>query len=66
VKRRLALPETGDPSIGHLIVDGLLGIAGCFGLVVATNAMFAGTWGLFAAGLAGAAGFGWWLIRRIL
>ena len=61
-----AVAETGEPSTGHLIADSVLGIAACFGLVVATNALFAGTWGLFAMGLAAAAGFGWWLIRRIL
>ena len=58
--------ETGDPSTGHLMVDCGLGIIACFGLVVATNAVFAGAWGLFAVGLSAAAGFGGWLIKRIL
>ena len=41
---RRAPAETREPSTGHLIVDSVLGIAACFGLVVATNAVFAGAW----------------------
>jgi len=59
-------PAKAEPTTGHLALDSGLGIAACFGLVVATNAVFAGTWGAFALGLAAAAGFGAWLIRRIL
>jgi hypothetical protein len=48
------------------LFDCLLGIAACFGLVLATNALFAGAWGVFAAGITATACFGYWLIRRIL
>ena len=57
---------TGDPSLGHLMFDCLLGIAACLGLVVATNAVFAGARTLFGGGILAAGGFGWWLIKRIL
>jgi len=60
-----AAGETAEPSTGRLILDSVLGIAACLGLVVATNAVFAGAWGAFALGLAAAAGFGAGLIRRI-
>jgi len=66
IRASAAAPESAGPSTGHLIFDGALGIAACFGLVVATNAVFAGTWGLFAVGLTAAAAFGWGLIKRIL
>jgi len=66
VRAIAGVPETGDPSTGHLMFDSVLGIAACFGLVVATNAVFTGAWELFAAGLAAAAGFGGWLIKRLL
>jgi Na+/proline symporter len=65
--REIALAgPAGEPSTGHLIVDSVLGIAACFGLVVATNAVFTGAWQLCGAGLLAAGGCGGWLIRRIL
>ena len=66
VREIAAANPAGEPSTGHLIVDGILGIAACFGLVVATNAVFVGAWTLFGAGLLAAVGCGGWLIRRIL
>ncbi len=65
--REMARPAAiNEPPLARLIFDCLLGIAACVGLVLATNAMFAGTWGIFAAGAAAAAAFGIWLLRRIL
>jgi len=66
VRAAAGLPDAGEPSTGHLIVDSALGIAACLGLVIATNALFAGTWSLFAAGLLATALFGWLMIERIL
>jgi len=66
VRKKIGAAKSAEPSTGHLIFDCLLGTAACLGLVVATNAMFAGTWGVFALGAVAAAGFGSWLIRRIL
>jgi len=66
VREKAHLSQTGDPSLGHLVFDCVLGTAACFGLVVATNSMFAGTWSVFTVGLIAAAGFGIWLIKRIL
>jgi Na+/proline symporter len=65
IREIAAASETNEPSIGHLIVDCLLGIAACLGLVIATNSVFAGAWGTFAAGLAAAAVFGAGLIIRM-
>jgi solute:Na+ symporter, SSS family len=66
IKAKARVEDSGDPSLGHLLIDSVLGILACFGLVIATNAMFAGTWALFAAGIAAAGGFGWGLLKRIL
>jgi len=66
IRRAANLPPDGDPPTGRLIVDGVIGIAACLGLVVATNAVFARAWPTAGAGAAGAAGFSWWLLRRVL
>jgi Na+/proline symporter len=66
IREKARVSQTGDPSLGHLLFDCALGTAACFGLVVATNSMFAGAWSAFAVGMIAAAGFGAWLIRRIL
>ncbi len=66
VQESANLGPTQDPSLAHLMFDCLLGVAACFGLVVATNAVFAGTWTLVGGGILAAGGFGWWLIKRIL
>jgi solute:Na+ symporter, SSS family len=65
IRAAASAPEIPEPSTGKQIVDGAIGILACLGLVTATNALFAGTWGLFAVAAAGAAGFGGWLIKRI-
>jgi SSS family solute:Na+ symporter len=66
VREKARLSQTGDPSLGRLLFDCALGTAACFGLVVATNSMFAGARSVFAGGMIAAVGFGTWLIRRIL
>jgi Na+/proline symporter len=66
IREKAHLVQGGDPSFGHLMFDCAVGIAACFGLVVATNSMFAGAWGVFGGGMVAAGGFGYWLIRRIL
>jgi SSS family solute:Na+ symporter len=66
VREKAGVTQAGDPSLGHLLFDCAIGTAACFGLVVATNSMFAGAWSAFAVGMITAAGFGAWLIRRIL
>ncbi len=53
------------PGTLKLIIDGVLGIAACLGLVVATNALFAGDGATLAGGAAGAVVFGAWLIKRV-
>ncbi|MGA2533010.1 MAG: hypothetical protein ABSG19_08230 [Candidatus Aminicenantales bacterium] len=58
-------PE-GEPSAGHLIVDSAVGIAACLGLVLATNALFAGSWATAAAGGTVFLVLGSLLLRRVL
>ena len=66
IRAKAQIVQTGEPSLGHLLFDCLLGIAACFGLVLATNALFARDWSVFAGGIIAAGSFGYWLIRRIL
>jgi Na+/proline symporter len=66
VRKKARAAGMAEPSLGHLVFDSVLGIAACLGLVVATNAVFAGAWERVAAGAAAGLGFGFWLIRRIL
>lgn len=58
-------PE-GEPSTGHLVADSAVGIAACLGLVLATNAVFAGSWATAAAGGAVFLVLGALLLRRVL
>ncbi|HEX3720867.1 MAG TPA: hypothetical protein VH595_23190 [Verrucomicrobiae bacterium] len=55
----------GQMSLGPLIINSCLGIFGCLGLVLATNALFVKDWVRF--GLAGAAAIvlGGWLVVRM-
>ena len=65
IRRKAAPSEEGEPPIGRLAVNCLLGIASCLGLVIMTNSLFASDWVLFAAGALGFGLFGYWLIKRI-
>jgi len=65
IRRKAAPSEEGEPPIGRLAVNCLLGIAFCLGLVIMTNSLFASDWVLFAAGALGFGLFGYWLIKRI-
>lgn len=56
----------GEPSSGHLVLDSLVGVAACLGLVLATNAVFAGSWATAALGGAAFLGLGYLLLRRVL
>ena len=58
-------PE-GEPSTGHLVADSAIGIAACLGLVLATNALFAGSWATAAVGGAVFLVLGSLLLRRVL
>jgi Na+/proline symporter len=66
IRALLPAPRVPDRATAALLADCALGILASLGLVLATNAMFAGDWGLFAAAGAGAAVLGGALIRRIL
>ena len=59
----LAMPKRNP--LGLLIVNSALGVIACLGLVLATNALFVGDWVRAVVGLAGAVGFGAWLISRV-
>ena len=58
-------PE-GEPSTGHLVADSAIGIAACLGLVLATNALFAGSWATAAVGGTVFLVLGSLLLRRVL
>jgi hypothetical protein len=61
-----ACRDTREPTVGRLLVDSILGILSCVGLVLATNAVFVLDWTTTAAGAAIAIVFGALLIRRVL
>jgi Na+/proline symporter len=56
----------GERSTGHLIVDSVIGIAACLGLVLATNGLFAGSWSIAAIGGSAFLVLGSLLLRRVL
>jgi SSS family solute:Na+ symporter len=58
-------PE-GEPSMGHLVADSVIGIAACLGLVLATNGLFAGSWLTASIGGAAFLVLGSLLLRRVL
>jgi len=60
-----APPPHGVRPLGHALVDSFLGIVACFGLVVGTNAVFTGSWGLLALGISCAGICGAWLLFRL-
>lgn len=53
-----------DQTLRSQIFDCLLGIIACFGLVMATNAIFVGNWMIIILGSCTALGFGAFLIKR--
>ncbi|MCX6013808.1 MAG: hypothetical protein NTV30_10520 [Chloroflexi bacterium] len=53
-----------DQTLRSQIFDCLLGIIACFGLVIATNAIFVGNWMIIILGSCTALGFGAFLIKR--
>jgi len=53
-----------DQTLRSQIFDCLLGIIACFGLVIATNAIFIGNWMIVILGSCSALGFGAFLIKR--
>jgi Na+/proline symporter len=53
-----------DQTLRSQIFDCLLGIFACFGLSMATNAVFIGNWLIIILGSCSAIGFGAWLIKR--
>jgi solute:Na+ symporter, SSS family len=56
----------GEPPTGHLLADSAVGVAACLALVLATNALFAGSWLTAAGGGAAFLGLGYLLVRRVL
>jgi SSS family solute:Na+ symporter len=66
IRARAGATGESEPSLRHLVFDGVLGIVCCLGLVVLTNSLFAGSGALFASGALGFGVFGYWLIKRVL
>lgn len=65
VRVRAGLDAASPLPVGRLLVNSFLGIGACLGLVLATNALFAGDWPRLAGGLIAAGGMGIWLVRRM-
>jgi hypothetical protein len=69
-KKYKNLPSAGtlqaETSMGYLLISSAFGILACFGLAMATNAIFIQDWLVFILGISGAALFGYFLIRRSL
>ncbi|HDL17487.1 MAG TPA: hypothetical protein ENH29_00365 [Bacteroidetes bacterium] len=53
-----------DPTFGYQFISSLYGILACFGLAMSTNAIFMENWLIVFAGLSGAVGFGYLMIKR--
>ncbi len=56
----------GEPPTGRLVLDSAVGVVACLAIVLATNAVFAGAWGMAAGGGLVFAVFGYFLLRRVL
>ncbi len=66
IREEAALAASDEPSVRHLVVDCVLGVLASLGLVLGTNAAFAGDWLRLGVGAAGAVVFGAVLMRRVL
>ncbi len=66
VRDQAAAAVAGEPTLGRLLFDSVLGILACLGLVLATNAIFVLDWLTFSAGAILCLTLGAWLLTRIL
>ncbi|HZM05554.1 MAG TPA: hypothetical protein VFC44_21340 [Candidatus Saccharimonadales bacterium] len=65
VRLRAGLTAPSFSPSGCLIVDSLLGVLACLGLVLATNALFVGDWLRLTGGAITTCCSGLWLVRRV-
>jgi SSS family solute:Na+ symporter len=65
IRVRAGLAAASPFLVGRLLVNSVLGIAACLGLVLATNALFVGDWPRLAGGLMGFVLMGIWLVCRM-
>jgi SSS family solute:Na+ symporter len=65
IREAADVPPNDDPPVGRLIMDCVIGILACLGLVVATNAAFARAWATAGLGAAAAAVLGGVLLKRV-
>lgn len=65
IREAANVPLNDDPPTGRLIMDCVVGILACLGLVVATNAVFARAWATAGLGAATAAVLSWVLLKRV-
>ncbi len=66
IREEAGVDLSGEPTTGKLLLDCLIGVASCLGLVVATNAVFAQDWPRAAAGGIFFVLSAWLLLRRVL
>jgi len=65
IRDSVQLPDTGEPSASRMVIDSLIGIVACLGLVLATNAIFVGAWMRFTLSGVLFLGLSAWLLNRI-
>jgi solute:Na+ symporter, SSS family len=65
IRKHAGLTPSALPSFRGVVLNCLLGILACLGLVLATNAIFVGDWLRMTAGIISACLLGWWLIQRV-
>jgi Na+/proline symporter len=66
IRDQVQLVDNGEPTAGQMFADCMLGIVSSLGLVLATNAVFAGDWPRFGVSILVCAVTGFWLLRRVL
>jgi Na+/proline symporter len=66
IRCEVQLETTGEPTVGRMLVDSMLGIVASLGLVLGTNAVYVGDWRRLGASLLVCVATGGWLLKRIL
>ncbi|EEF63031.1 sodium:solute symporter family transporter [Pedosphaera parvula] len=65
IRNRIGLTATTQPLFRGVVLNCLLGILSCLGLVLATNAIFVGDWSRMVGGILSACLLGGWLVHRM-
>jgi solute:Na+ symporter, SSS family len=66
IRAQVQLAQNGEPTLGRMFLDCVLGMLASLGLVLATNAIYVGDWPRLGLSLLGCLATGGWLLQRIL